>query len=132
MDSPYQAPDAWARRTAGQVRAWGFNTASAFSSPNLPLPSIPELDLGWRARFLWADPFDPSVEERMMTQASEAVAPYKANAYRIGYFSDNEVGWWNGALFSYYLKRSCNKSHEAGTRRSHPPSLRRRLASIHR
>ena len=42
----------------------------------------------------------------MMTQTKEAVAPYKANAYRIGYFSDNEVGWWNGALFSYYLKRS--------------------------
>jgi len=103
---PYQAPDAWARRAAGQVRAWGFNTASSFSSPNLPLPSIPDLDLGWRARFLWADPFDPSVEERMMTQTKEAVAPYKANAYRIGYFSDNEVGWWNGALFSYYLKRS--------------------------
>ena len=42
----------------------------------------------------------------MMTQTKEAVIPYKANAYRIGYFSDNEVGWWNGALFSYYLKRS--------------------------
>ena len=103
---PYQAPDAWARRTAAQISAWGFNTASSFSSPNLPLPSVPDLDLGWRARFLWADPFDPAVEERMMTQTKEAVIPYKANAYRIGYFSDNEVGWWNGALFSYYLKRS--------------------------
>ncbi|MGH9647845.1 MAG: hypothetical protein ACRD4E_13630, partial [Bryobacteraceae bacterium] len=54
----YRAPDAWARRTAAQVRAWGFNTASAFSSPNVPLPSIPDLDLGWRARFHWTDPFD--------------------------------------------------------------------------
>ena len=102
----YQAPDAWARRTAAQVRAWGFNTAGSFSSPNLPLPSLPDLDLGWRAQFLWADPFEPSAEERMITQTKEAITPYKSNAYRIGYFSDNEVGWWNGALFSYYLRQS--------------------------
>lgn len=102
---PYQATDEWAHRTAAQVRAWGFNTAGAFSVPNLPLNILPDLDLGWRARFLWVDPFDPSVEERMMAQARAAVAPYKRNAYRIGYFSDNEIGWWNGALFSYYLKR---------------------------
>jgi hypothetical protein len=102
----YQASDAWARHAAAQVRAWGFNTASAFSSANVPLPSVPDLDLGWRARFLWADPFDPSVERRMIAQAREAIIPYKSNAYRIGYFSDNEVGWWNGTLFTYYLKRS--------------------------
>jgi hypothetical protein len=23
----------------------------------------------------------------------------------IGYFTDNEVGWWNGPLFTYYLKQ---------------------------
>jgi len=41
-----------------------------------------------------------------MTQAREAVVPSTASAYRIGYFSDNEIGWWNGELFSYYIKRS--------------------------
>ncbi len=104
--TPYQTSDTWARRTAAQVRGWGFNTASAFSSPNIQLPSIPDLDLGWRARLLWADPFDPSVDERITTQTKEAAAAYKSGAYRIGYFSDNEIGWWNGALFSYYLRRS--------------------------
>jgi hypothetical protein len=99
-------PDNWTRRTAARLRVWGFNTAGAFSPPNLPLPSLPDLDLGWKARFHWADPFDPSVEERMMTKAREAVVPYKASAYRIGYFSDNEVGWWNGELFTHYLKQS--------------------------
>jgi hypothetical protein len=98
------APSDWARNTLKQVSAWGFNTVGSFSAPNLPLPSVPELDLGWQARFLWADPFDPSVEERMMVKAKAAVAHHR-NAYRIGYFSDNEVGWWNGALFSYYLKQ---------------------------
>jgi hypothetical protein len=103
--APYRASDTWARRAAGQVRAWGFNTVGAFSSTNLPLPSLPDLDLGWRASFHWSDPFDPSVEQRMRIMAREAVAPYRGNAYRIGYFSDNEIGWWNGTLFSYYLRQ---------------------------
>lgn len=102
---PHQAPPAWADRAAAQVRAWGFNTAGSFSSPNLPLPGTPDLDLGWRANFHWADPFDPMVEKLLMAQTREAVAPYKPYAYRIGYFSDNEVGWWNGALFRYYLEQ---------------------------
>lgn len=102
---PYRAADAWTRRAAGQIRGWGFNTAGAFSASNLPLSSLPDLDLGWRARFHWFDPFDPSAEERMMTQARKAVIPYKGNARRIGYFSDNEVGWWNSVLFSYYLRK---------------------------
>lgn len=100
-----RSSDVWARRSAAQIRAWGFNTAGAFSSPNLPLPSLPDLDLGWRAPFHWSDPFDPSVGEQMRAQARNAVISYKGHAYRIGYFSDNEVGWWNGALFSYYLRQ---------------------------
>jgi hypothetical protein len=102
----WRPSESWTLRTAARLRAWSFNTAGAFSPSNLPLPSLPNLDLGWRAQFHWADPLDPSVEERMMTQAREAVVPSTASAYRIGYFSDNEIGWWNGELFSYYLKRS--------------------------
>ena len=40
------------------------------------------------------------------SEAKHAVAPFKGSSYRIGYFSDNEIGWWNGALFGYYLLRS--------------------------
>ena len=32
-----------------------------------------------------------------------AVAPYRGNPLRIGYFSDNEIGWWNGPLFVAFL-----------------------------
>jgi hypothetical protein len=38
----------------------------------------------------------------MMRLAPKLVAPYKDSPYRIGYFSDNEVGWWAGALFLFY------------------------------
>jgi len=95
----------WVKSTAAQIRGWGFNTAGGFSAPNLPMANVPELDLGWRANILWSDPFDPTAGRRIIETARNAVAGWKGNPYRIGYFSDNEVGWWNGALFIYYIRK---------------------------
>src|SRR5690348_5240544 len=49
---------AWRDATRARVRAWGFNTASAWSLPPalLRLPFIPDLELGRSARFHWFDP----------------------------------------------------------------------------
>src|SRR5207249_9841542 len=58
------------------------------------------------ARFHWVDPFDSATEERMRAAARRLVAPYKGSPFRIGYFSDNEVGWWDGALFAFYLEQA--------------------------
>jgi hypothetical protein len=94
----------WVQRAKARLAAWGFNSTGGWSLPpaKLAMPTIVNLELGRRARFHWFDPFDPAVEGRMMTLAREFVAPYKGSPYRIGYFSDNEVGWWAGALFSFY------------------------------
>ncbi len=102
--SPAGATDGWPQRVAQQLRGWGFNTVGAFSSRALELPSMPELDLGWLADFHWKDPFAPSTAARFTAAARTATLRYKAAGYRIGYFSDNETGWWNGALFTFYLK----------------------------
>lgn len=40
--------------------------------------------------------------------APALVAPFKGNPYRVGYFSDNEVGWWGGALFSHFSQKPGN------------------------
>jgi hypothetical protein len=97
----------WLAATRSRMTAWGFNTVSATSlAPDLlRLPGIPDLELGRTARFHWFDPFDPAMEQRMRETARRLVAPYAGGPYRIGYFSDNEVGWWNGALFSFYLEK---------------------------
>ncbi|MBV8779194.1 MAG: hypothetical protein JO258_18520 [Alphaproteobacteria bacterium] len=96
--------ESWIARLRQRVADWGFNTAGGWSLPpaKLPMPVIVNLELGRRSRFHWFDPFDPATAERMMTLAHEFVAPYKGSPYRIGYFSDNEVGWWAGALFVFY------------------------------
>jgi hypothetical protein len=97
----------WVRVTQKRLGDWGFNTAGGWSlTPDkLPIPMIVNLELGRRAKFHWFDPFDPATETRMMALAREFVAPYRGSPFRIGYFSDNEVGWWAGALFVYYSTR---------------------------
>ncbi len=97
----------WAQTARQRVLAWGFNTAGGWSlHPTiLGLPTTPNLELGRSARFHWFDPFDPATAEQMHSWAHRLVTPYKGNPYRIGYFIDNEVGWWNGALFLYFLKQ---------------------------
>ncbi|HEX5764100.1 MAG TPA: hypothetical protein VFY27_00915, partial [Woeseiaceae bacterium] len=97
----------WAQAARQRVLGWGFNTAGGWSlHPTvLGLPITPNLELGRTARFHWFDPFDPATAERMYSLARRLVSPYKGNPYRLGYFIDNEVGWWNGALFLHYLKQ---------------------------
>src|SRR5438034_8033215 len=106
--SYYPQLDGWLATTRARAARWGFNTAGASSLPPdvLALPVIPDLELGRTARFHWVDPFHPATEERMRAAARRLVAPYKGSPFRIGYFSDNEVGWWNGALFAFYLEQA--------------------------
>jgi hypothetical protein len=103
------APDlaTWGQVARQRVLTWGFNTAGAWSLPpeKLKLPIIPDLELGREASFHWFDPFKPAMEAELRAWAHRLVAPYKGNPYRIGYFSDNEVGWWHGAMLTYYLRQ---------------------------
>ena len=67
-----------------------------------------------------------------MRLARELVAPYRGSPYRIGYFSDNEVGWWAGALFVFYSTKPANsftKQRWVEMLRQH---YARRLGALHR
>jgi hypothetical protein len=103
----YPDLESWADLARQRVLRWGFNTAGgwALHPIMLNLPVMPYLDLGRTGRVHWLDPLHPATAERMRTLARSMVAPYRHNPFRIGYFSDNEVGWWNGPLFTYYLKQ---------------------------
>ncbi|HEX4195171.1 MAG TPA: hypothetical protein VHY80_18825, partial [Stellaceae bacterium] len=108
--------DDWIAQTKQRLADWGFNSAGAWSLPpkQVKLPSVINLELGRLARFHWFDPFDPAAEQRMFEQAKILTAPYRDSPYRIGYFSDNEVGWWDGALFLFYSQKpptSFTKQH---------------------
>jgi hypothetical protein len=103
----YPSLEAWRETMLQRVASWGFNTAGAWSLPPdvLKLPSIPNLEIGRLSRFHWFDPFDPATETAMRALAPQLVAEAKGSPYRIGYFTDNEVGWWGGALFVFYSQK---------------------------
>ena len=98
--------EAWAARTRDRVGNWGFNTAGGWSldAKLLNLPFTPNLELGRNARFHWFDPYAPETESRMRALAVKLVRPYRGDPRRIGYYTDNEVGWWRGALFTFYIQ----------------------------
>jgi hypothetical protein len=99
--------DDWRRHTARQLVEWGFNTRGGWSdvSPGLDMPLMVEIDLGRLARFHWFDPFDPGMEAQVTDWAEKLTAPYRNDPRLIGYFSDNEVGWWNSALFKWFMSK---------------------------
>ena len=102
----FPSEEAWRAEAEGRVAAWGFNTRGGWSddSRQFSLPLTVELDLGRLAQLHWFDPFDPGAENATLRIARDLTAPYRGDPRLLGYFTDNEVGWWNTALFSYYLQ----------------------------
>ena len=102
----YPSIDTWRDEVGKQLRGWGFNTLGGWSdsSPKIGLPLMVDLELGRNSQFHWFDPFDPKMEKITMERARELTAPYRNLPQLVGYFSDNEIGWWNSALFIWYLK----------------------------
>ena len=125
---------AWIEETRRRLGEWGFNSAGGWSLPPqvLHLPTIIDLELGRRAKFHWFDPFAPETEAQMNELARELVVPYRNSPYRIGYFSDNEVGWWAGALFVFYSMKpadSATKQRWVETLRHHYGDSWKRFAA---
>jgi hypothetical protein len=103
----YASVDDWVAAIRGRLSEWGFNHLGAwnFCVENIGLPCIPNLDLGRISEALWFDAFDPALPERVRECAEQVTGPHRRLGLRIGYFPDNEIGWWNAALFEFYLAK---------------------------
>ena len=98
---------AWGADTQARLTAWGFNTVGGWSDPSpvMSLPLIAEIDLGRNAKLHWYDIFDPYMAEQAKAKAREITAAFRDNPRLLGYFTDNEVGWWNAPLFAWHLEQ---------------------------
>jgi hypothetical protein len=112
----YPTLEAWRRAVGSQLLDWGFNTRGGWSdpSPEFNLALTVDLELGRNSKFHWFDPFSPEQESLTHEWADRLTAPFRNDHKLLGYFSDNEVGWWNSPLFVWYL----NKSWENHTKRA--------------
>ena len=103
----YGSVDQWAETMRDRLGRWGFNHLGAwnFAVEQIGLPYVANLDLGRWREALWFDAFDPALPARVRECAERLTAPHRESGLRIGYFPDNEVGWWNTSLFEFYLSK---------------------------
>ena len=97
----------WKTTTLSRLRQWNFNTLGAWSSEDLwrsAMPFTVELDLGSSAGAPYCDLFSPVVEEKFYEVARRKIPPWKDSSDLIGYFSDNELGWWSDVIFLHFLQ----------------------------
>lgn len=103
----HASPEDWVAATRGRLLAWGFNTLGGWSRREVEfgLPYTAVLSFGQQVNAIWGDPLAPETPERMRQEAERKVAGHAGGPLRIGYFSDNEVGWWNAPLLFWFLRK---------------------------
>lgn len=107
----YPTTRAWVEQTRNNLSQWGFNTLGGWSdtaalshrSGTNRLPYSVVLHLGAYDNAPWNDVFSKSLEEAADKAAQEQITKVRDDPALIGYFTDNELGWWDETLFLYYF-----------------------------
>src|SRR5256886_10788262 len=108
----YADSNQWAKATMNRLKSWGFTTIGAWSDfqtlrqvPDSDMEFIPVLHIGSTAGAPWWDMWDPKIISRMDQVARDQIIPLRDDPRVIGYYSDNEMGWWNATLFKMTLEQ---------------------------
>jgi len=103
---------AWADENLRRVGSWGFTTIGAWgdfktlrASKEQALWLTPVLHLGSTAGAPWWDMWDPKNIARMESVARTEILLLRDDPRLIGYYSDNELGWWNATLWKMTLEQ---------------------------
>lgn len=109
----YGRPEDWAIATLQRLKAWGFTTIGGWSDFETLKGSLesdhvfsPVLHLGASAGAPWWDMWDPKVVARIDQVARESILPLRDDPRVFGYYTDNEIGWWNAILFKMTLEQA--------------------------
>jgi len=108
----YETAAAWADASLPRLKSWGFTTVGAWSdfktlrqSREQALYLTPVLHVGSTAGAPWWDMWHPKNIRRMEGVAREKILPLRDDPRVIGYYSDNELGWWNATLWKMTLEQ---------------------------
>jgi hypothetical protein len=108
----YPNDRAWADETLRRLKGWGFTTIGAWShhqlllqSSNMLMGLTPVLHVGSTAGAPWWDMWDEKIINRMDDVAREQILAVRHDPRLIGYYTDNEMGWWNATLFHMALEQ---------------------------
>jgi hypothetical protein len=108
----YPDSAAWAGATLRRLKAWRFTTIGAWSDHQLLRQSkenslwiTPVLHMGSTAGAPWWDMWDDRIVRRMEEVGREQIIAVRDDPRLIGYYSDNELGWWNATLWKMTLEQ---------------------------
>lgn len=97
----------WADDTAQKLRSWGVNTLGGWSDVDsfrrLKIPYTVVLHLGAYDQAPWHDLFAPTMKRAIEDAAKKQIQPIATDPSLIGYFTDNELGWWDETIFKVYF-----------------------------
>lgn len=109
----YADSNQWAEATLKRLKSWGFNTIGGWSDfdalKQCRDPDVmfaPVLHIGSTAGAPWWDMWDPKITDRMDEVAREQILALRDDPRLFGYYSDNEMGWWNATLFKMTLEQA--------------------------
>lgn len=124
----YPDPESWAAATLRRLGEWNFNTLGAWCDLDAlrkgrgeTLPYTVVLYAGKAVDIPWGDLFSDDAAKRIDEEVRGSIQPYKGDPRLIGYFTDNEIGWWDDTLVVYHLQQP-----DSATRRVLVDILRRR------
>lgn len=106
----YENSNLWAETTMERLKSWGFTTVGGWSDysalrqcHDADLAFIPVLAIGMTCGAPWEDMWDTNIIGRMYQVARDQILPLGNDPRVLGYYTDNEMGWWNAALFNLTL-----------------------------
>lgn len=109
----YSDSNRWAKATLARLKSWRFSTIGGWSDfaafrqcPDPDVAFAPVLHIGSTAGAPWWDMWDPKITDRMDQVAREHILALRDDPRLIGYYSDNEIGWWNAILFKMTLEQA--------------------------
>ena len=109
----YPDSNRWAEATLQRLKSWRFTTIGGWSDfqtfrqcQDQDVAFAPVLHIGSTAGVPWWDMWDPKIINRMEEVARDQISKLRDDPRVIGYYSDNEIGWWNAILFKMTLDQA--------------------------
>ena len=104
--SLFASPKAWAQDTLQKFHSWGINTLGGWSESerfDSSIPYVEVLHLGSYDKAPWHDLFSPECQTVISNAAKDLIPKHSTHTNLIGFFTDNELGWWDDTLFVTYF-----------------------------
>jgi hypothetical protein len=109
----YENSNHWAKATLKRLESWKFTTIGGWSDyaalrqcRDADVAFIPVLAVGMSCGAPWLDMWDTNLIAQMHQVAREQILPLRDEPRLLGYYSDNEMGWWNATLFKMTLEQA--------------------------